>query len=88
MFVYDEDHLRARCREAVSAFGDGVAYGSKAFLCMAMARLVHEETGMPTRLAEDPLSTVAEGAGMALDEIEVMTSATGSRRGGVAIGRR
>jgi len=42
-FVYDEAHLRARCREAVAAFGDGVAYGSKAFLCLAMARLVHEE---------------------------------------------
>jgi diaminopimelate decarboxylase len=43
LFVYDEAHLRARCREAVAAFGDGVAYGSKAFLCLAMARLVHEE---------------------------------------------
>jgi diaminopimelate decarboxylase len=43
LFVYDEDHLRARCREAVAAFGDGVAYGSKAFLCLAMARLAHEE---------------------------------------------
>ncbi|HEX3620942.1 MAG TPA: diaminopimelate decarboxylase [Acidimicrobiales bacterium] len=43
LFVYDEDHLRARCREAAAAFGDGVAYGSKAFLCLAMARLVHEE---------------------------------------------
>ncbi len=43
LFVYDEAHLRARCREAVAAFGDGAAYGSKAFLCLAMARLVHEE---------------------------------------------
>ena len=43
LFVYDEAHLRARCREAVEAFGDGVAYASKAFLCLAMARLVHEE---------------------------------------------
>ena len=25
LFVYDEAHLRARCREAVAAFGDGVA---------------------------------------------------------------
>ena len=33
LFVYDEDHLRSRCREAVAAFGDGVAYASKAFLC-------------------------------------------------------
>ena len=43
LFVYDEMHLRARCREAVRAWGDGVAYGTKAFLCMAVARLVHEE---------------------------------------------
>jgi len=43
LFVYDEVHLRARCQEAVHAWGDGVAYGTKAFLCMAMARLVHEE---------------------------------------------
>lgn len=43
LFVYDEDHLRARCREAVAAFGDGVAFASKAFLCKAMARLAHEE---------------------------------------------
>lgn len=43
LFVYDEEHLRARCREAVTAFGEGVAYAAKAFLCLEMARLVHEE---------------------------------------------
>ena len=43
LFVYDEAHLRARCREAVEALGDGVAYATKAFLCKAMARLAHEE---------------------------------------------
>jgi diaminopimelate decarboxylase len=43
LFVYDEDHIRARAREAVAAWGDGVAYASKAFLCRAMARLAHEE---------------------------------------------
>ena len=43
LFVYDEDHLRQACREAVAAWGDGVAYATKAFLCRAMARLVHEE---------------------------------------------
>ena len=42
-FVYDEMHLRERAREAVAAFGDGATYASKAFLCRAMARLVHEE---------------------------------------------
>ncbi len=43
LFIYDEEHLRSRAREAVVAFGPGVAYASKAFLCGAMARLVHEE---------------------------------------------
>jgi diaminopimelate decarboxylase len=44
LYVYDEEHLRNRCREAVSAFGkDRVIYATKAFLCGAMARLAHEE---------------------------------------------
>ena len=43
LFVYDETHVRARCRQAVAAWGDGVAYATKAFLCRAMARLAHEE---------------------------------------------
>src|SRR5207249_4666774 len=44
LFVYDEAHLRARCREYVAAFGaDGVAYAGKAFLCRAMVRLVADE---------------------------------------------
>ena len=44
LIVYDEEHLRARCREARAVFGDGgVVYAAKAFLCGAMARLVHEE---------------------------------------------
>jgi diaminopimelate decarboxylase len=43
LFVYDETHLRARCREAVAAFPGGVAYATKAFLCRAMARLALDE---------------------------------------------
>ncbi len=43
LFVYDEEHVRDRCRRAVTAWGDGVAYASKAFLCKEMARLAHEE---------------------------------------------
>jgi len=43
VFIYDEAHLRARCAEAVRAFGDGVAYATKAFLCTAMAKLAVEE---------------------------------------------
>jgi diaminopimelate decarboxylase len=44
LFVYDETHLRARCREAVAAFGrERVIYATKAFLCTAMARLAYDE---------------------------------------------
>ena len=44
LFVYDEAHIRNRCREAVAAFGPQQAvYASKAFLCKAMARLAYEE---------------------------------------------
>src|SRR5262245_43584955 len=44
LFVYDEDFLRAQCRRYVEVFGpDTVAYAGKAFLCVAMARLVADE---------------------------------------------
>src|SRR5262245_23885286 len=44
LFVYDCAHVRARCREAVAAFGAGrVIYATKAFLCRAIVRLVHAE---------------------------------------------
>lgn len=43
LFVYDEEHLRARCREAVAAFPHGAVYATKAFICGAMVRLAVEE---------------------------------------------
>ena len=63
LFVYDEAHLRARCREAVDVFGDGVAYATKAFLCLAMARLAHEE-GMHLDVATGGELHVALAAGV------------------------
>jgi len=63
LFVYDEAHLRQRCRDAVSAFGEGVAYGGKAFLCTAMARLVTEE-GMRLDVATGGEMHVALAAGV------------------------
>ena len=68
LFVYDEAHLRARCREAVTAFGDGVAYASKAFLCDAMARLAHEE-GMHLDVATGGELFVALRAGVPADRL-------------------
>ena len=63
LFVYDEDHLRHACREAVAAWGDGVAYATKAFLCLAMARLAHEE-GMHLDVASGGELHVALAAGV------------------------
>jgi len=63
LFVYDEAHLRARCREAVAAFGEGVAYATKAFLCKAMARLAHEE-GMHLDVASGGELATALAAGV------------------------
>ena len=68
LFVYDEDHLRARCREAVATFGDGVAYAGKAFLCLAMARLVHE-AGMHLDVATAGEMHVALAAGVPADRL-------------------
>ena len=63
LFVYDEDHLRHACREAVAAWGDGVAYATKAFLCRAIARLAHEE-GMHLDVASGGELHVALSAGV------------------------
>jgi diaminopimelate decarboxylase len=80
LFVYDEAHLRARCREAVAAFGPGVAYAAKAFLCRAMARLAAEEgmgldvaTGGELHVAlaagVDPSRLILHGNNKSMDEL-------------------
>ena len=80
LFVYDELHLRERCREAVAAFGDGASYASKAFLCKAMAALVAEEgmgidvaTGGELHVAlaggTDPGRIVLHGNNKSTDEL-------------------
>jgi diaminopimelate decarboxylase len=68
LFVYDEAHLRERCREAVAAWGDGVAYATKAFLCKAMARLAHEE-GMCLDVSTAGELAVALSAGVPADRL-------------------
>ena len=68
LFVYDEAHLRAACREAVAAWGDGVAYATKAFLCVAMARLAHEE-GMCLDVSTGGELHVALTAGVPADRL-------------------
>lgn len=63
VFIYDEEHLRRRCSEAVAAFGEGVAYASKAFLCKAMAKVAHE-AGMHIDVATGGEMHVALAAGV------------------------
>ncbi len=68
LFVYDEQQLRDRCHEAVDAFGDGVAYATKAFLCRAMALLAHER-GMLLDVATGGELHVALAAGVPADRL-------------------
>ncbi|MGZ4694644.1 MAG: diaminopimelate decarboxylase [Acidimicrobiales bacterium] len=68
LFVYDEAHLRARCREAVDAFGPGVNYATKAFLCRAMARLAVEE-GMNLDVSTGGEYHVVRSAGVPADRL-------------------
>jgi diaminopimelate decarboxylase len=69
LFVYDEQHLRNRCREAISAFGtDGVYYASKAFLSKAMARLAYEE-GLLLDVATGGELHIALAAGVPADRL-------------------
>jgi diaminopimelate decarboxylase len=68
LFVYDEDDIRQRCRAYRAALGDGVAYASKAFLCTAMARVVHEE-GLHLDVATGGELSVALHAGFPAERI-------------------
>ncbi len=38
--------------------------------------LIREETGLPVTIAEDPLSAVVKGAGMALDQLDILKEVT------------
>ncbi|MET0627701.1 MAG: diaminopimelate decarboxylase [Acidimicrobiia bacterium] len=72
LYVYDEDELRDRCRAYLDAFGRdaagaadahaGASYAAKAFLCIAMARLV-DEAGLDLDVASGGEAHVAHRAG-------------------------
>jgi rod shape-determining protein MreB len=38
--------------------------------------LIREETGLPVTIADDPLSAVVRGAGMALDQLDMLKEVT------------
>lgn len=61
-YVYDEGELRSRCGAYRDAFGPGgAAYASKAFLCLAMARVV-DEVGLDLDVATGGELHVAQRA--------------------------
>lgn len=68
LFVYDEDHIRDKCRQVLAAFGEGATYAAKAFLCKTMARLVHEE-GLRIDVATGGEMQVALSAGVPADRL-------------------
>jgi diaminopimelate decarboxylase len=70
LIVYDEEHLRSRCRAAAAAFPGGVSYASKAFTCRAMAALAHEE-GLRLDVASAGEFLAASLAGVSADRIVV-----------------
>jgi diaminopimelate decarboxylase len=69
-YLYDEQELRDRCREYRDAFeGLGpVAFAGKAFLCLAMARLVAEE-GLLLDVASGGELHVALAAGFPVERL-------------------
>jgi rod shape-determining protein MreB len=58
--------------------GRGLMLVGGGALLRGLDELLRRETGLPVTVADDPLTTVARGAGSALDELERLS---GSRRG-------
>lgn len=50
----------------------GIVLTGGGALLRGLDRLIREESGLPITVAEDPLSTVAIGCGMALDNIDIL----------------
>jgi rod shape-determining protein MreB len=61
----------------------GILVAGGGSLLRGFADRIHRETGMPIHMADAPLTCVAEGAGLALEELDTMRSPatrSGSRR--------
>ncbi len=54
----------------------GIVLTGGGALLKNLDRLIREESGLPITVTEDPLSTVAKGSGMALDNIEMLRQVT------------
>ena len=54
----------------------GLVLAGGGALIKGLDRRLHEETGLPVHVAEDPLSAVGEGTGMLLEDLELLTQVT------------
>ncbi len=68
-YVLDEEHVRLRCREYRKTMAPHeVAYASKAFLCRAMARWIHEE-GLSLDVCSEGELAIARAVGFPAERI-------------------
>ncbi len=81
LFIYDEDHIKARCAEAVAVFGGYATYASKAFSCRYMAKLVTDcgmgidvstggELEIALRAGVNPSVITFHGNNKSIDELQ------------------
>jgi rod shape-determining protein MreB and related proteins len=63
-----------RCPPELSAdlVDRGIMLAGGGALLRGIDKLISEETGLPVHIADDPLSAVAEGTGMALNELTIL----------------
>ncbi|MEG0142572.1 MAG: rod shape-determining protein [Akkermansia sp.] len=54
----------------------GIVLAGGGALLRGLDQLLHEQTGLPIHIAEDPLSAVAEGTGKALQELDFFSNVT------------
>jgi hypothetical protein len=81
VYVLDEEHVRARCREYAKALAPHeVAYASKAFWCRAMARWIAEE-GLSLDVCSEGELVVAGAAGFPAERILRSRRTLPARRG-------
>jgi rod shape-determining protein MreB len=51
---------------------NGIVLTGGGALVRGLDALLHQETGLPIRVTEDPLTCVARGAGMVLDQLAIL----------------
>lgn len=68
LFILDDEDLRCRCSEWLAAFGDGVYYAGKAFLCVELARIVAAQ-GLGLDVCTGGELAVARAAGFPMPRV-------------------